>query len=239
MPSLSSDSRAWKGRPFPTPGGDPGNSSAVAPAFSLADWAASRLRSEIFSSALKPGSLLAESPEARRLGVSRVPVREALFALEKEGLVQFSESGRAFVRELTPRDFEELFTLRLTLEPVAARLAASRLKKKSTLLEGNIAATRRAKSVYDVTELDLEFHELILEASGNARLLKLWRSLRSELQLWLGRLHQQHQMQTRETREQTVASHSEILHYFKTQTAAGCERQMRSHIQGWREWLPL
>jgi DNA-binding GntR family transcriptional regulator len=166
-------------------------------------------------------------------------VREALFTLEREGLVQFSATGRAFVKELAPQDFEELYTLRLALEPLASRLAAPRLRDDAIPLEKNIAATRRAKSVHEVTHLDLEFHELILEASGNARLMKLWRSLRGELQLWLGRLHRTHQLQTRATREQTAAAHNEVLQYFKNQTSNACERLMREHIQGWREWLPL
>jgi DNA-binding GntR family transcriptional regulator len=162
-----------------------------------------------------------------------------LFTLEREGLVQFSATGRAFVKELAPQDFEELYILRLALEPLAARLATSTLRDDAVSLEKNITATRRAKSVQEVTQLDLEFHELILEASGNARLLNLWRSLRGELQLWLGRLHRTHQSQTRATREQTVDAHSEVLQYFKNQTSKDCERLMRDHIQGWREWLPL
>jgi len=55
---------------------------------------------------------------AKRFGVSRVPLREALFTLEREGLVEFSATGRAFVKDLTTTDFEELYVLRLTLEPL-------------------------------------------------------------------------------------------------------------------------
>jgi len=227
-----------------SPGVDrPGRESGViepqSPQFSRSEEAAAQLRSEIFSGAAEPRSLLAESAVAQRLGVSRVPVREALFTLEREGLVQFSATGRAFVKELTPRDFEELFTLRLALEPLAARLAAPNLAEDAGLLEKNVAATQRARSVQEVTRLDLEFHEIILEASGNARLLKLWRSLRCELQLWLGRLHRSHQFQTRATRDQTVEAHRDLLECFKTQTSATSERLMRQHIQGWRDWLPL
>ena len=205
---------------------------------SLSDFAAAQLRQEIISGLAEPGKLLAESAVAQRLGVSRVPVREALFALEREGLVAFSATGRAFVRELTPQDFEELYTLRLTLEPVAARLAAPVLKADFGGLERNIKATARAKTILDVTRLDLDFHEIILEASGNARLLKLWRSLRGELELWLGRLHQQHQGQRLDTRDETVVEHTKIVECFKTQSPAECERVMRQHILGWREWLP-
>jgi DNA-binding GntR family transcriptional regulator len=211
---------------------------ALNPAF-RSDSAASLLRAEILNGTSAPGALLAESAVAKRLGVSRVPVREALFELEREGLVEFSSTGRAFVKALTPQDFEELYVLRLALEPLASRLAVSSLKADISKLEKNLAATRRARSVQEVTLLDLEFHQLILEASGNARLMKLWRSLRGELELWLGRLHRSHQLQTRETLKDTVDAHQSIVESFRTQAPAACERMMREHILGWREWLPL
>ena len=206
---------------------------------SRSDSTALRLRHDILSGTAESGTLLAEAAVAERLGVSRVPVREALFTLEREGLVEFSATGRAFVKKLTPQDFEELFVLRLTLEPVAARLASPVLKANANCLEQNLEATLRASSEQEVTRLDLEFHELILAASGNARLLKLWRSLRGELELWLGRLHRQHQMQTRETLTETVGSHRAIVECFQSQSPAACERLVREHILGWREWLPL
>ena len=182
--------------------------------------------------------MLAESTVAQDLGVSRVPVREALFTLEREGLVEFSATGRAFVKELKPHDFEELYVLRLALELVAARLAAPTLREDASALERNIKATSGASSLIEVTHLDLDFHEIILEACDNARLLKLWKSLRSELELWLGRLHRSKQVQTRGTREETVAGHRDVLECFRTQSPAVCERKMREHILSWREWLP-
>lgn len=196
------------------------------------------LRSRIIDGVLEPGALLAESAAARELGVSRVPVREALFALEREGLVEFSASGRAYVKDLTPQDFEELYVLRLALEPVAARLAAPALREDCSRLEKNIKATSKATTLLQVTQLDLDFHEIILEASGNARLLKLWHSLRSELELWLGRLHRSKQLQTRGTRAETVSSHQGVVEAFKTKSPTECERLMRQHILTWREWLP-
>ena len=196
------------------------------------------LRSRIIDGVLEPGALLAESAAARELGVSRVPVREALFALEREGLVEFSASGRAYVKDLTPQDFEELYVLRLALEPVAARLAAPALREDCSRLERNIKATSKATTLLQVTQLDLDFHEIILEASENARLLKLWHSLRSELELWLGRLHRSKQLQTRGTRAETVSSHQGVVEAFKTKSPTECERLMRQHILTWREWLP-
>ena len=202
------------------------------------DHALATLRSRILEGDLPPGALLAEAAAAQELGVSRVPVREALFALEREGLVEFSGTGRAYVKELSPHDFEELYALRLTLEPVAARLAAPALQRDPSSLEANLEATGRASALIQVTQLDLDFHEIILEASGNGRLLKLWRSMRHELALWLGRLHRSKQLQTRGTRVETVASHERLVTAFKTKSPAECERLMGQHILGWREWLP-
>ena len=183
--------------------------------------------------------LLAESAVAREMGVSRVPVREALFTLEREGLVEFSDTGRAYVKDLTPHDFEELYVLRLALEPVAARLAAPVLREDCSRLEKNIKSTSKATTLLQVTQLDLDFHEIILEASGNARLLKLWHSLSSELELWLGRLHRSKQLQTRGTRAETVSSHQGVVEAFKTKSPTECERLMGQHILSWREWLPV
>ena len=202
------------------------------------DHASEVLRSRIIDGVLEPGALLAESAAARELGVSRVPVREALFALEREGLVEFSATGRAYVKDLAPHDFEELYVLRLALEPVAAQFAAPALRNDASRLEENIKATGKATTLLQVTHLDLDFHEIILEASGNARLLKLWHSMRSELELWLGRLHRSKQLQTRGTRAETVTSHEGLVETFKTKSPAECERLMRQHILSWREWLP-
>ena len=173
------------------------------------------------------------------LGVSRVPVREAFAALERDGLLEFTDTGRTVVRQLTTQDFEELFAMRLLLEPAAARAAFPLSQKLQRSLEENVSATRKAKTLDEVTRLDLDFHQLIVAASGNARLLKLWRSLRIELELWLGYLHQQHRDRALNTRVDTAGSHEKILCCFQSRSAAACEKRMREHILGWRDWLPI
>lgn len=205
----------------------------------LAASAVDRLRREIFDGRLPPGTRLAEAAEAKRLGVSRVPVREAFAALERDGLLEFTETGRTVVKQLTPQDFEELFSLRLLLEPAAARMAFPLSPRDQQLLEENILATRKAQTLNEVTWLDLDFHQLIVAASGNTRLLKLWCSLRTELELWLGYLHQQHCDRELNTRVETAGSHEVILHCFRTRSAAACEKLTREHILGWREWFPM
>jgi DNA-binding GntR family transcriptional regulator len=204
----------------------------------LTDDTAQRLRQDIIQGITPAGTRLAEAAVAKQLGVSRVPVREALVMLEREGLIGFSATGRAYVKDLTPQDFEELFLLRLALEPLSARLAAAHLRVDSILLEQNIRDTARAKSLRDVTTLDLDFHQIILEASNQPRLVRLWKSLRPELELWLSRLHRNHQTQTHATRQMTVEAHARLLDCFREQTPAAAEKMTRHHIVGWKEWLP-
>lgn len=208
----------------------------------LSESMVSLLRKEILSGQLEPGSQLSEARVAKRHGVSRVPVREALVTLASEGLVEYGPTGRAFVKTLRARDFEELYELRLLLEPSAARMAAVHVKSMEGMVQRfkeNIRATEQASTEAEVTRLDLDFHELILEAAGNARLLRIWRSFRNELQLWLGSLHHLQNQTSHTTQSEVVALHSDLLQHFLTGTPATCERVLRDHILVWREWLPL
>lgn len=202
------------------------------------DATADRLREDILEATLAPGEPLAEAAVAKRLGVSRVPVREALFTLEREGLVEFSPTGRAYVKELTERDVHELYAMRLTLEPTAARLAAPAIRQSPEALQEAVAATARATTLRDVTHLDLAFHELILMASGNVRLLKAWRALRWELGLWLGQFHRMRESRTKDVREETVRAHTHLVELFRNGTPAACEAEVRRHVVSWKDWLP-
>lgn len=85
-----------------------------------------RLRSLILSGSIKPGTVLPQEELAQSLGVSRTPLREALFALEQEGLIGFSPSRVASVIELSTRDAEELMEMREIMDGLAARKLATR-----------------------------------------------------------------------------------------------------------------
>lgn len=89
----------------------------------VADWLAER----IISGEEVPGSRLTETDVARRAGVSRSPVREALRILEGEGLVQIAPRYGAQVARVGIDDVEELYACRMLLEPVCTRLAVEAL----------------------------------------------------------------------------------------------------------------
>src|SRR5262245_32598413 len=82
----------------------------------LAAIVVARLREEIIAGELSGGEMVAEIPTANRLGVSRVPVREAISVLEREGLLVSEKRGRSSVRLLSPRDMEEISEARMLLE---------------------------------------------------------------------------------------------------------------------------
>jgi DNA-binding GntR family transcriptional regulator len=84
------------------------------------------LREAIVGNLLPPGERLTEVSLAARLGVSRTPVREAFAQLEREGLVTVIPRVGVFVREVTARDVEETYTVRIALESLAVELATAR-----------------------------------------------------------------------------------------------------------------
>lgn len=93
----------------------------------LASAVADRLREQILSSAYPAGSQLRQDALAASLGVSRIPVREALFQLEAEGLLQMVPHKGAVVTELSPEEVNDIFDLRVMLEIRLFRDSAARL----------------------------------------------------------------------------------------------------------------
>jgi DNA-binding GntR family transcriptional regulator len=206
---------------------------------SLAETVATRLRGEILSGELSPDAPVAEIPTAERLGVSRVPVREAMRVLHYEGLLVFGPRHRARVKSLSPGDHLEIYHARLPLEKAAARLAAERRSEADLgALEANIAATRRARTLAEVSLLDLDFHELVFRAARSPWLFRCWSLLRGELALWLARLHREEQSVTRRVRESTSEAHEGYVALLREKKPAAAERHIETHIRFWLEWMP-
>src|SRR5689334_13392672 len=86
-----------------------------------------KLKQLILDGEFPVGQPLVERTLADRLGVSRTPVREAIFRLEREGLVQVIEGKGAFVASYTIDDLIEIYQIREGLEPLAARLSCAHL----------------------------------------------------------------------------------------------------------------
>jgi len=145
-----------------------------------------RLRGDILTLALKPGELVVENELARRFGVSKTPVREALALLEQDGLVSVLPRRGYLVTAVTAADVYEMFEVRAALEGTAAELAATRMTaedlerleglnnpREALLREGGLRLGRHA--MQQLLDYNRQFHLTIAAAARNGRLLKLIR----------------------------------------------------------------
>lgn len=199
----------------------------------------SRLSRAIIAGDFEPGSRVSEPTLSTMLGVSRAPIREALIELELRGLVEFDPTGHTRIPALTPQDLEEIYVVRLMLDPVAAGLAAERGKPEDfAALEANITATQSAQTLADVSRLDADFHDRIVRAAGNRRLLLCWNSLRDQFALWLTQMQLRQEAVTHRTRQDTVESHRTLLDVIRSGDAEKASEQARRHVAGWIKLMP-
>jgi DNA-binding GntR family transcriptional regulator len=137
------------------------------------------LREAIVEGRLAPGEAVVEAQLSRQLGVSRAPLREALRSLENEGLIVNVPWRGAFVAPLTERGVTELQAFRRLLEVFAAEQVLAQDVIDVSSLDDLVAEMERCAEAGDIdcmNEADVRFHTRIVEMSGNALLLDVWRS---------------------------------------------------------------
>jgi DNA-binding GntR family transcriptional regulator len=156
---------------------------------SLEVQAADAIRKRIVSGELPAGERLTEIRLSDELNLSRGTVRSALLRLATEGLIeQVPYSGWNVVR-LTARDAWELYTLRSSMESLAARLAAANLTKSGEKpLEEALEALARAcadGNLALVAHADFGLHKKIIEASGHVRLGQQYLAIENQVQMYI------------------------------------------------------
>ncbi len=184
-----------------------------------------RLRLAIQTNQLKPGQRLLEIEIAKQLGVSRVPVRQAIHILEHEGLV-VTEPGRgAYVINLSDQDISEIYGLRTALEVYAisqvAQIAQAQDIDMLQSIVDEMLVQANQKPHPDQNPLDLKFHETICQLTGNRRLIEEWRRLSTQVRMVLAlkilvfddslTIPQGHQRLVNAIREHDVATAQHVL----------------------------
>ncbi|CAH1660955.1 FCD domain-containing protein [Chelatococcus asaccharovorans] len=156
----------------------PSTSIAMMRANSLASLAQSEMEALILSGALKPGDRLGEAEMAERLGVSRGPVREAFRALEEQGLVRIEKNRGVFVRQVTIAEADETYAVRAVLEGLAGQTLALRASQhEHGTLQTFLASMKEAaskRSMKEYADLNVRFHQFIVDASGNGKLKEIY-----------------------------------------------------------------
>jgi DNA-binding GntR family transcriptional regulator len=187
------------------------------------------LRTEIFSGQLKPGEPLPERLLAEQLGVSRTPVREALFTLQSEGLVELTPNRGATVRTITSHDIVQIYSLRGVLESYAAREAAqTRTRHDLDALEDAHAKLERISAQGSAPEqalADLAFHTIISEATGS----RLLQTIMGQV-LAFTVSYRSNYTYPSDRASTAITEHRAILDALHDQDADRAEQLMREHV---------
>jgi DNA-binding GntR family transcriptional regulator len=169
-----------------------------------------QIKFNIVTGILPPGESVSEAQLVEQLSLSKAPIRNALARLAQEGLVRPVPRQGYVVSPLTIGDVQEIFSLRLLVEPVAARLAAGRLS------EGDIRAMDEAilvrytrgdpKSETLFLQANRSFHMTIARASGNRRLAEWIGQLLDEVErmLFSGLAGEPHDLRYQEEHRQLM-----------------------------------
>jgi DNA-binding GntR family transcriptional regulator len=161
--------------------------AAVVEYRTIQDLVTDRVRAAILSGRFQPGQRVQQDGLARELGVSRMPVREALRILASEGLVEHRPHRGAVVVDLRSEDIAEIFEIRSMIESRAARLAGPKLTDEQiTHLRAILDQMDLSEQDYDRwLRLNNEFHTSIYPASGWPRLCALIESQRIVVQPYI------------------------------------------------------
>jgi DNA-binding GntR family transcriptional regulator len=183
----------------------------------------------IVSGELPSGVALDEKELTEKLNVSRTPFREAIGTLAKEGLVEIRPYRGFYVRSFTPKEIDDLYELRKTLECFAVELAVPNMSDRhiarfEQILDEAVAALQRGDMVTYGTR-DREFHETIAELSGSGPLVETLARLALQIQICRSIANQ-----SRSFAERAAEERDAILQAFRSRDIAGAKALMHAHI---------
>lgn len=200
----------------------------------LRDVVFNTLRQAILKGELKPGERLMEIQLAQRLGVSRTPVREAIRKLELEGLVLMIPRKGAEVAEITVKDLEDVLEVRTALEELAVRDACENITEEqlARLKKAN-DAFRKALEGADLIacgKADMDFHEIIYDATNNRRLMQILNNLREQMYRY-----RMEYLKDREMYPVLLAEHEAIWEALSGHDREKAGTAIRIHIENQKE----
>jgi DNA-binding GntR family transcriptional regulator len=141
----------------------------------LRDHIQNQIRTMLIQNQLPPHSRIVESQLSAKLGVSRTPIREALFKLEQEGFIK-SDLARGFtVKSLNSAEVKELYPIIWTLEGLAVQLAQPRINnilKELKLINQDFAREGKGNNTIQAIDTDTRFHEALTQECRNRHLIK-------------------------------------------------------------------
>ncbi len=205
----------------------PGQAPARA---NLADQVYAELKAQMHDFRLVPGDRFSEAELGARLGVSRTPVREALFRLRNEGLLDVGSKSGWFVRAIDFDKLEQLYDLRVVLETASVVRLCTRAEPSPELdllkADWLVPASERLADGREVGALDEQFHATLVRAAGNEEIARVHWDVTERIRI-IRRLDF-----TRADRiEATYVEHAKILRSVIQRKPDQAQMLLRSHIE--------
>ncbi len=186
------------------------------------------LETAILSGRVSPGSVIDETETSKQFGVSRTPVREAIFLLVQAGLLKKEARKTAIVAEPDIEDFFGLFETLAELEGLSARLATERMTRAEffelSKIHAAAAEQLRLGEIDNYSALGRAFHALILEGSKNSTLVKITSGLATRLIPY-----RRFQVSVEGGLQRNQDDHELILAAIKSKDGEGAYQAMRKH----------
>jgi DNA-binding GntR family transcriptional regulator len=190
---------------------------------------ADKLRKAIGHGELKPGMQLGEADLARKLGVSRGPLREGMQRLTQEGLLVAIRNRGLFVVDMTADDVRDMYLAREAIERAAARkiLQGDHMTAGQVLLDvvSDMAASVAVGDATGVGEVDIAFHERLVELAGSPRLSRMHQTFITETRMCIHALEE-----TYSASEVRVEEHHALAEAIKAGGAALVDRLLVAHM---------
>jgi DNA-binding GntR family transcriptional regulator len=188
------------------------------------------IKKAILEFRFKPGDSLVEAELSKQLNISKTPVRDALTRLEREGLVTKVAYTGTYVSEITVQSVIEIFEIRAVLEGLAARQATANFSpddlqqaEKLLILQADLLARG---DLSDASEVNHQFHSLIVQRSNNQHLRSMLANLDDHIQRY--RVLSKAQRGAQST---SVQEHRHVLDAIRAGDGDGAEAAMKTHLR--------
>ncbi|MBV7504372.1 GntR family transcriptional regulator [Bacillus sp. sid0103] len=206
----------------------------------LANKVYNRLKIAITTQIIKPGERIDINGLAQQWEVSRTPIKDAIARLSNEGLIIVKPKIGTYVTQFSNIDMLELIQIRLLIEGGVARdiiehvtdEKLAELEMNLSLMEEELAKDERDHDFFTFNDLDANFHELLVEISGNSQLLKIYRSLNFHTQVarfYFNRYSERFEMNRED--------HKNIVDSIKNKDVERLEMVMKKHILSGKDKL--
>lgn len=198
------------------------------PRVGLAEQVYLQLKADLFDFRLLPGDRFTEQEQAERLNVSRTPVREALFRLEREGYVQVHFRSGWSVLPFDFERFEQLYDLRIILEQAAVQSicqSPSPVDLSALVALWQISPEQPAVESNGLAQQDEDFHQALIRATGNAEMVRVHLDITEKIRI-IRRLD----FTQPERIAATYCEHAEILRLLTERRAGEASALLTRHI---------